>query len=88
MSDQSKTQEQQIKELEALAARLDEQIAAAKETVSKIREKIKGLKEALAPQIDRIGEEQARRTALASREDREATDNEENEGGLSDYKRP
>jgi hypothetical protein len=25
---------------------------------------------------------------LASREDREATDNEENEGGLSDYKRP
>jgi hypothetical protein len=42
----------------------------------------------LALEIDRIGEEQIRRTALTNRETNAARNNEENEGGLSDAKRP
>jgi hypothetical protein len=40
----------------------------------------------LALQIERIGDEQRRRTGLTNRENRAARNAEENEGGISDSK--
>jgi hypothetical protein len=50
----------------------------------KTDEELIGMMRKLALEMDRIGEEQKRRTALKSRETSVARDNEENEGGLSD----
>ncbi len=54
----------------------------------KTDEELIGMMRKLALEMERIGEEQLRRTALKSRETSAARDNEENEGGLSDVKRP
>ena len=54
----------------------------------KTDEELIGMMRKLTLEMDRIGEEQLRRTALKSRETSAARDNEENEGGLSDVKRP
>jgi hypothetical protein len=54
----------------------------------KTDEELIGMMRKLALEMDRIGEEQKRRTVLKSREISMARDNEENEGGLSDVKRP
>ena len=53
----------------------------------KTDEELIGMMRKLTLEMDRIGEEQLRRTALKSRETSAARDNEENEGGLSDVKR-
>jgi len=54
----------------------------------KTDEELIGMMRKLALEMDRIGKEQIRRTALKSREASAARDNEENEGGLWDVKRP
>lgn len=61
---------------------------AANNLRDKTDEELIAMMRKLALEIDRIGEEQIRRTALTSRETIAARDNEENEGGLSDAKRP